>query len=207
MKPHVILNCAMSLDGVIGRGKRRIKLSNHKDMVRMHKLRATVDAILIGIGTILVDNPKLTLKYAKGKNPLRVVVDSRARTPLSSKVLRGESETMIFVSGRASKERVEKLSEKAKVIVCGRGRHVDLKLMVRKLAALGLRRIMLEGGGHLNRSMIEEDLVDEMNITVVSRFLGEGTHITEGRILRENEFKLKKITRLDDQVVLTYRRK
>lgn len=206
MRPYVILNCAMSLDGVIGRGKSRIKLSNHLDMVRMHKLRATVDAIVIGIGTILVDNPKLTLKYARGRNPLRVIVDSRARTPLTAKVLNEQAETVIIVSKKASKERVEKLKEKAKVIVCGR-KHVDLKLMLSKLAKMKVKKLMLEGGGHLNHSMIEEDLVDEMNITVAPRFIGDGTHITEGLVKRPNEYKLNKITRLEDQVVLNYRRK
>ncbi|MCX6695071.1 MAG: dihydrofolate reductase family protein, partial [Candidatus Altiarchaeota archaeon] len=74
-------------------------------------------------------------------------------------------------------------------------------------AAMKVKKLMLEGGGHLNRSMIEEDLVDEMNITVAPRFIGEGVHITEGLVKRENEFKLKKIIRLDDQVVLNYKRK
>ena len=206
MKPYVILNCAMSLDGVIGRGRTRVKLSNHKDMVRMHKLRATVDAIAIGISTILVDNPKLTLKYAKGRNPLRVVVDSRARTHLSANVLNGVSPTVIVVTEKANKRRVAKLKEKARVIVCG-STHVDLKLMLSKLARMKVKKLMLEGGGHLNRSMIEEDLVDEMNITVAPRFMGEGIHITEGLVKRPNEYKLNKITRLQDQVVLNYTRK
>lgn len=207
MKPHVILNCAMSLDGVIGRGRRRIKLSNHQDMVRMHRLRATVDAIIVGVGTIVVDNPKLTLKYARGRNPVRVVVDGSARIPLNSKVLDSQSKTIIFVSEKAAETRVERLEEKAEVVRCGRGRAVDLKLMLRKLGVMGFRRIMQEGGGRLNRSMIEGGLVDEMNITVAPRFIGEGTHITEGLVKRPNEFRLKKIIRLGDQVVLNYRRK
>ena len=206
MRPHVILNCAMSLDGVIGGGGRRLLLSNHGDMVRMHRLRATVNAIVVGIGTILVDNPKLALKYAIGKNPLRVVVDGRAKTPLDAKVLNGQSRTVIFVSERAAKSRVEKLGEKAEVIRCGKSR-VDLKKAMERLAKMGVKRLMLEGGGRLNRSMIDEDLVDEMNITVAPRFVGEGTHITEGLIKRQNEFKLTKIKRIEDQVVLSYKRR
>src|SRR2546430_5282518 len=79
VRPHVIINAAMSVDGKIALSDgKAVRLSNEEDLRRVHRLRAEADAILVGVGTVLMDDPKLTVKakYAKGRNPLRVVLDS-----------------------------------------------------------------------------------------------------------------------------------
>ncbi|HDH81938.1 MAG TPA: 5-amino-6-(5-phosphoribosylamino)uracil reductase, partial [Thermoplasmatales archaeon] len=90
MKPFVIVNCAMSIDGKIAfPDRKQAKISNDEDMARVHKLRDECDAVLVGIGTVLSDNPKLTVKekYVQNpSNPLRVVLDSNFRTPRDAEV-------------------------------------------------------------------------------------------------------------------------
>ena len=78
-RPYVILSAAMTLDGKIGKNSTKIKLSSKRDKIRVHKLRAKVDGILIGKNTLDTDNPMLSVRYVRGKNPLRIVLDSRGR--------------------------------------------------------------------------------------------------------------------------------
>src|SRR5437773_7272975 len=87
-RPYVILNAAMSLDGKIATPTGDSRMSSAADMRRVHRLRASVDAIVIGLRTLLVDDPKLTVKFVEGHKPYRIIVDSHARTPLASYVVR-----------------------------------------------------------------------------------------------------------------------
>ena len=106
MRPRVIINAAMSVDGKIaladGRG---VRISNEEDLRRVHHLRAAADAVLVGVGTILKDDPKLTVKpeYAKGRNPLRVVLDSDGKTPFGASVLDGSAPTLIATTADCGK--------------------------------------------------------------------------------------------------------
>ncbi len=101
VRPHVTVNCAMSADGKIGFVTRRqAKISSEDDLRRVHRLRAASDAIVVGIGTVLADDPKLTVRseYARGKNPIRVVLDSNGRTPEGAHVLDGKASTIVFTN-------------------------------------------------------------------------------------------------------------
>src|SRR6267378_7924475 len=101
VRPRVIINAAMSVDGKIALSDgKAVRLSNEEDLRRVHRLRAEVDAILVGVGTVLMDDPKLTVKseYAKGRNPLRIVLDSDGKTPKGSHVLDGSAPTLIVTS-------------------------------------------------------------------------------------------------------------
>src|SRR5256885_2493769 len=89
-RPYVILNAAMSLDGKIATFTGDSRMSSAPDMRRVHRLRASVDAIMVGLRTLLVDDPKLSVKFVKGHNPYRIILDSNARTPLTSYVVRSE---------------------------------------------------------------------------------------------------------------------
>ena len=122
-KPYVILNCAMTLDGKIATKTGSSEISGKMDSLRVHELRKEVDAIMVGINTVLADDPKLTvhkIQASQEDNPLRVVVDSKARTPLFSRVLNSDAPTIIAVSEIADSEKIKKLGEKAEVIVCGK---------------------------------------------------------------------------------------
>jgi len=174
-RPFVILNAAMSLDGKIATSTGDSRLSSPEDLKRVHMLRASVDGIMVGERTLQIDDPKLTVKLVRGRNPQRIIVDSLARTPLSARVVQTarKTPTLIAVTTRAPKQRVIAL-EKAGVTVLksGNGRSVSLTKLLRKLRAMGMRRILVEGGGTLNWSMLSEGLVDEVSVAVSPRILG-----------------------------------
>ena len=124
-KPYVILNSAMTLDGKMATKTGNSKISGKEDLVRVHELRKEVDAIMVGINTVLVDDPKLTVHKIPGSkhdNPLRVIVDSNARTPESSRVLNSDAPTIIAVTASAPPEKVETLKKRVEVIECGQKR-------------------------------------------------------------------------------------
>jgi 2,5-diamino-6-(ribosylamino)-4(3H)-pyrimidinone 5'-phosphate reductase len=170
-RPRVILNMAMSVDGKIATVKGDSKLSCQEDLKRLHLLRSRVDAVMVGVGTVLNDNPSLTVRLVKGRNPIRVVVDSLASTPLNARVLDSSSKTIIAVSSRAPKEKVKKLRKKATVLIVGRDK-VNLPKLLQKLYELGIKRVLLEGGSTLNWSMLKERLVDELRISVCPVIIG-----------------------------------
>ncbi|MDP9462319.1 MAG: dihydrofolate reductase family protein, partial [Thermoproteota archaeon] len=174
---RVIINSAMTVDGKIATSSGDSKISSRKDLVRVHKLRASVDAIVVGISTILADNPRLTVRLVKGKNPARVIVDSRGRIPLDSQIMRTASKvkTIVAVTDKAPEEKLMELRDMgAEVLVISEGKKgrsaavphgVNLKLLFRKLENRGLKKILVEGGGELNWSLLHLWLVDELTIT------------------------------------------
>ncbi len=185
MRPFVFINAAISMDGKISTFERKqTKISSEKDLDRRDSLRAESDAIIVGIGTILADNPSLTVKSerrrekrkkeGKDENPLRVVADSKARIPLDSEVLRkGEGKKLIAVSEGADSRKVEALKniKGTEVVVCGRER-VDLERLLSILWERGVKKLMVEGGSRLNWSFISQGLVDEIYVYVGNLIIG-----------------------------------
>ncbi len=179
--PYVVLNAAMSLDGKIATAQGESRLSSPEDLKRVHRLRASVDAIMVGLGTLLADDPKLTVALVPGRNPRRVIVDSSARTPLDAYVVRSASQTptIIAVTSRAPTKRVRELEEAGTtVLTCGRGSQVSLRLLLTRLKKMGVRRLLLEGGGTLNWSMLSRGLVDEISVAISPRVVGGADAIT-----------------------------
>jgi len=164
-----MINAAMSVDGKIaladGQG---VRLSNEEDVRRVHQLRSQVDAILVGVGTILTDDPKLTAKseYAKGRNPLRVVLDSDGKTPKTAHVLDGSAPTLIATSDRS-----KRTFPNAEVVRCGKG-EVDLARLLDHLAERGIQTVLVEGGSTVIWSFLHQGLADELRVFVASRVLG-----------------------------------
>jgi 2,5-diamino-6-(ribosylamino)-4(3H)-pyrimidinone 5'-phosphate reductase len=183
MRPFVFINAAMSADGKISTHERKqIRISSREDFDRVDELRASVDAIMIGIGTVLADNPSLTvksrdrremrLKQGKEANSVRVIVDSTARIPVDAEVLkRGKGKRIIAVSNAASRARVKKLSKFAEIIIAG-DREVDLEQLLMELKKRGINKLMVEGGGTLNWSLISLGLVDEINVYIGGLIIG-----------------------------------
>lgn len=171
----------MSLDGKIATLRGNSKLSSSEDLRRVHRLRASVDAIMVGLGTLLGDDPKLTVKLARVANPMRVIVDSKARTPLNAYVVKTASQTptIIGVTSRASTRKVRALQKAGvTVVTCGSASRVSLPLLLRRLWDRGVRRMLLEGGGTLNWSMLSEGLVDEVSVAISPRILGGAGSVT-----------------------------
>jgi 2,5-diamino-6-(ribosylamino)-4(3H)-pyrimidinone 5'-phosphate reductase len=203
----------MTIDGKIATKTGDSKISSMEDLVRVHRLRATVDAIMVGINTVLVDDPSLKVKYCEGKSPIKVIVDSMARTPISSRVLLDKDAlTIIAVTSKTPRDRVDRLREAgAKVIVCGDGDKVDLIILLKALKEMGVKKVLVEGGGNINWSMISQCLFDELQITIGSFVVGGKDAITlvEGdgmeKMTEGFRMKLSKVEQKEDEVVLMYK--
>jgi len=183
MRPYVFVNVAMSADGKLStRERRQVKISGAADFQRVDRIKAASDAIMVGIGTVLADDPSLTVKnpelkaerIAQGQdeNPIRVVVDSRGRTPIEAAILnKGPGKRIVAVAGTAAEKNREQLSEKAEVIATG-AESVDLPALLEALYARGVRRLMVEGGGTLIWSLIAAGLVDEIQTFIGNLVIG-----------------------------------
>ena len=177
-------------------------------------MRANADAIMIGLRTLLRDDPKLTVKFFQGTNPSRVIVDSNARTPLDSYVVRTakDTPTIVAVTSSASKKTIDLLQQKGvRVLACGKGPQVSLQLLLKRLSSSGIRRLLLEGGGELNWSMLSQGLVDEISVAITPMILG-GTHATSvvagsgvARVRDGIRLKLIGTTRFGPDLVVKYK--
>ncbi len=161
-RPKIIINAAMSADGKIALvGGKRIKISDEEDFKRVHELRASVDAILVGINTVINDDPKLTVKekyVPNAKNPVRIVLDSKLRIPENSRILNNAAKTIIATTKTAGHRELN-----AEIIRCGEKR-VDLKCLMKELWNKGIRSLMVEGGSTVIFSFLKEKLVDEFYV-------------------------------------------
>jgi 2,5-diamino-6-(ribosylamino)-4(3H)-pyrimidinone 5'-phosphate reductase len=177
MEPYVILNAAMTLDGKIATKTGSSEISGHEDIIRVHQLRKELDSIMIGINTVLKDDPRLTvhkIPSKKSDNPLRVIADSRARTPLNYRILNDEAPTLIAVSQKAPEDKIKELiniGENVDVILAGE-KKINLTILMDELSQRGMRTLMLEGGSTLNFSMLKEGLVDEVRVYVAPLIAG-----------------------------------
>lgn len=184
MKPYVILNAAMTLDGKIATKTGSSEISGKEDLERVHEIRKEVDAIMVGIGTVLADDPRLTVHKINAKkedNPVRVVVDNKARTPLDFRILNDDAETVIAVSSICDENnpgcdmdavsRANELSKKADVFYSSE-ESVDLREFMEYLYSKDIETLMLEGGSTLNFSMIRENLIDEVKICIAPMIVG-----------------------------------
>lgn len=183
MRPHVIVNTAMSADGKLStRERRQVKISGVQDFNRVDRLKAGCDAVMVGIGTVLADDPSLTVKAEECRNnrinrgvdmhPIRIVIDSRARTPPDAKVLHKEAGMRIIaVSKRADAGKVAELKKLATVVIVGE-EQVDLKELMEELGRMGIRRVMVEGGGTLIAGLIAAGLVDEIYTFIGNIIIG-----------------------------------
>jgi len=199
-RPFIFINSAMSADGKLSTKERKqVKISGKLDFERMDELRAHADAIMVGIGTVLADDPSLTVKSperkaarkaaGKSENPVRVVVDSSARTPLNADIFKkGEGLRIIAVSNSAPEEKIRMLEKKALVIKTGAFR-VDLTELAAKLKEMGINSLMVEGGATLNWGMLSAGLVDEVYTFVGNLIIGGKTAptFTDGEGFTENE--------------------
>ena len=213
---HVLVNVAVSADGKLStRRREQIAISGEADFARVDRLRAEADAVAVGVGTVLADDPSLVrhdeahradLRGEDAAPPARVVADSRCRTPADADVLAGDPETYVLTSEAAPTERREALrAAGATLVVAGRER-VDLPEAFGALEADGVDRLMVEGGGELVFSLFEADLVDELSVFVGGVVLGgrEAPTLADGEGFVDDfpRLELEGVERLDDGVVL-----
>lgn len=211
-RPYVILSAAISIDGKIATYLGDSKLSSKKDKIRLHKLRSKVDAILVGKNTIHRDDPLLTVRYAKGKNPIRIILDSHGTIPINSKILQTchTVPTIIAVSKKISKLNLQKLKKfPVEIIITGEN-SVNIKLLLTHLHKRKINTILVEGGGIVNWQFIQNNLFDEILVTITPFIIGGTDAITfvQGRgfdkIIKSPRLRLNIIKRLENYLVLRY---
>ncbi|MFO8114415.1 MAG: dihydrofolate reductase family protein [Halorubrum sp.] len=200
---HVVVNAAQSVDGKLAtRRREQLRISGPEDFDRVDRIRAAADAVLVGVGTVLADDPHLTLdeedrrvqrlRNGRSGHPARVVVDSRGRTPADARILDDAATTYLLVSAATSEERRAALTGAgAEVVVAGGGggeiaddeetdgddeetdgSRVDLAAGFDELADRGVDRLMVEGGGEVIYSCFAAGLVDELHVYVGSMVIG-----------------------------------
>ena len=210
MRPKIILNCAASADGKIALPNRRsLKLSNEQDFKRLHNLRNNCDAILVGIGTILEDNPSLTVSSGikAGTNPTRIVLDTNFRTPRDAKVINNKAKTIIAVGEKSVVEN----KTNTEIIKCGID-EIDIEKLLDELGKRGIKTILVEGGETVMWSFLEKELFDEFNVFISSMIIGGKITPTiaggEGVADNRKPLKLRLVNSesLGDGVLLKYRK-
>ena len=176
-RPFVTLSYAQSLDGCISaRAGEALALSGAQSLTLTHQLRASHDAILVGIGTVLSDNPQLTVRRVKGNNPRPIVVDSRLRLPLDCKLLNNNSLGPLIVTRQKPDPKRRKALEGAGAEVMSlptnaRGQ-VNLSAMLNRLAEIGIKSLMVEGGARIITNFLLERLADYIVLTVAPVLVG-----------------------------------
>lgn len=211
-RPHVILSAAISIDGKIATRLGDSKLSSKKDRIRIHKLRAKVDAILVGKNTVHRDDPLLTVRYAKGKNPVRIILDSNGSIDIDSKILQTSDKvpTIIAVSKKISKSNLKKLKKfPVEIIITGEN-SVNLKSLMEHLSKRKIKNILVEGGGTINWQFIENNLFDEILITISPFIIGgiDAIAFVQGKgfdkIIKSPRLRLNRIKKLENYLILNY---
>jgi 2,5-diamino-6-(ribosylamino)-4(3H)-pyrimidinone 5'-phosphate reductase len=212
----------MSADGKLStRERRQVKISGAQDFNRVDRLKATSDAVMVGIGTVLADDPSLTVKgeecrqHRKNRgvdeHPARIVVDSRARIPLEASILhKGCGLRIVAVSEKADPKKIAALKHSATVIVAG-NEEVDLAALMDELGEMGMQRIMVEGGGELIAGLIRARLVDEIYTFIGNMIIGgrnAPTLVDGDGFLAEEEFSrlsLVETRRIENGVLLHWK--
>ncbi len=191
-KPFVMIKMAMSADGKTATRTGDSKwITGRRAREYVHRMRASFDAVMVGANTVMKDDPELTTHNPKlaGRNPHRIIVDGRLKIPLNAKVLLNpDGKTIIATSEKAPKGKIKRINGagldarrmagrrgmgqgKALVLVCGKN-EVDLKVLVSALGAMGMKRILIEGGSELNASALDAGIVDRICVFLAPKIIG-----------------------------------
>jgi 2,5-diamino-6-(ribosylamino)-4(3H)-pyrimidinone 5'-phosphate reductase len=208
-RPYIIINCAMSADGKIASPSgKQIRISCDEDIKRMYELRNESDAVLVGINTVLSDDPKLTVKdkYVKNpKHPIRIVLDTYCKTPTDALVVNNISKTLIITSEKCNK----KYGENVEVILCDKDDDgfINLEKLMAILENKGINKLMVEGGGTVIWNFLKSGLADDFYIYVGSIIIGgSNTPTISGKVDDKNiKLKLVKTKNIGDGILLHYR--
>ena len=212
-RPYIILSAATTIDGKLGIKNKKTKLSSKSDKIRVHKLRAKVDAIIIGKNTVRSDDPLLTVRHVKGKNPIRIILDSLGTIKSNSRIIQtcNDVPTIIAVSESISTRNLKRLQEyPLEIIYCGKT-SINISKLLRLLSGNGIKKILLEGGGTVNWSFIKKNLIDEAVVTLAPYIIGgkDTISLVEGsgfkNLEHSTKLRLKKIQKNKNELVLFYK--
>lgn len=176
--PYLIYKTAMTLDGNIATVTGHSRWVTGEDSRRLvHRLRSLCDAVMVGVDTIISDNPQLTVRHIKGRNPVRVIVDTRLRTPESVNVLNGAATSKTIIATCESDTVIHQRyqAQGAVILVCREydGR-VEMRDLLHKLTGLGIQTVLLEGGSRLAGDLLQHGLIDECIFFYAPKVVGNG---------------------------------
>lgn len=209
-RPSVTVKLAQTLDGRIAtRTGHSQWISGPQSLALAHELRASHDAVLVGVGTVLQDNPRLTVRLAAGRDPLRVVADSSARTPLECHLLTEDAcRTVIAASEAAPRDRVAAIRRRGARVLSTRGGadgRLDLADLLTRLGAEDIRSVMVEGGAQIVTSLLRGGLVDRMVISIAPKLVGAGLEAIGDLGIRQLTealtFDRTEVRRLGDDII------
>jgi 5-amino-6-(5-phosphoribosylamino)uracil reductase/diaminohydroxyphosphoribosylaminopyrimidine deaminase/5-amino-6-(5-phosphoribosylamino)uracil reductase len=198
-RPTITVSYAQTLDGRLATASGGSRWISSPESLRFtHALRSKHDAIMVGVGTVCRDDPRLTVRLTSGDDPLRVIVDSTLRTPLASAVLANGAATgtVLAVTERASAERCDEVRSLGATVLrlpSDAGGHVNLSALLSELHALGVGSVMVEGGAALITSFLCNQLVDRLVVCIAPKILGRGIEAVGDLGICE----------LDDSLILT----
>jgi diaminohydroxyphosphoribosylaminopyrimidine deaminase/5-amino-6-(5-phosphoribosylamino)uracil reductase len=176
-EPFVILKVAATLDGKMATRNGDSKwISGEASRHLVHRWRDRVDGVLVGIGTVLKDDPMLTARIRKGRDPYRIVLDSRLKIPEEAKVIgTSPSKTIIASTEKAPKDKIEKLEQKGVQILLldSKQGKINLKSCLSKLGEIGMMSLMVEGGSQVNGSFLDEGLIDKLFLFLSPKIMGD----------------------------------
>jgi GTP cyclohydrolase II len=176
-RPYVVVKLAQSLDGRLATASGDSRwISGIEERRVSHALRAAVDAVAVGIGTVLADDPQLTVRLVPGASPIRVVLDTRLRTPPDARILDDAATTVVYTSERASARRRLALRSRGPGVraVPERRDGLDLLSVLADLRSSGVRSVLVEGGPRLVTSLLAAELVDRAIVSVSPILIGAG---------------------------------
>ena len=177
--PFVTIHYAQTIDGRIASRTGDARWVSGEDSLRLaHELRASHDAVLVGIGTVLKDDPRLTVRLVSGASPVRVVVDSKLRVPTTANVLRDTTSRTIVAStpfaSSAALRRVTEAGAEVLQIPADIDGEVDLRVLLERLRGLGIGSVLVEGGRGIITSILRGRLVDRLMVCIAPKVLGQG---------------------------------
>lgn len=200
----------MSIDGRIAGAKGApVRLSNEDDTRRVHRLRDESDAILVGVNTVLRDDPALLVKKGyvpkpRLLGPLRVVLDTNLRTPRAARVMNADAPTLLCVGPGKSRDVAAKNVEVEEFPLDANGQ-VLLGSVLERLEARGVKQLMVEGGSHVLGSFVTQGLFDEFTVFVAPRALGEGPALLALDRGETTFLRFEHAERLGDGVLVTFK--
>ncbi|MCW8805909.1 MAG: bifunctional diaminohydroxyphosphoribosylaminopyrimidine deaminase/5-amino-6-(5-phosphoribosylamino)uracil reductase RibD [Ignavibacteriaceae bacterium] len=206
--PYITLKIAQSIDGKISLARNKQTWLTGKQSIKyVHKLRSEYDAVLVGAGTIKTDNPLLTVRNVRGRNPIRIIIDGKLNIPIKSKILNSidPENTWIITSSNADEKKVKLLSEKGLrifKIVTKRQTKLELKKIMKVLAKQKIASILVEGGRNIFSQFLKYDMFDEVIILQAPKVLGSGIGIPN--IKKIKNLKLLSVKKLGDDTKLIY---
>jgi diaminohydroxyphosphoribosylaminopyrimidine deaminase/5-amino-6-(5-phosphoribosylamino)uracil reductase len=178
--PYVTVKYAQTLDGRIATKSGDSQwISSEASRKYVHRLRTISDSIMVGAGTVAADNPQLTVRHLKGRNPLRIIVDSNLRIPIKSSVLTGDNShlTIVATTSNASSGKVtavKKLGVEVLIVNKDRSGRVSLSSLLKELGKREITSVLVEGGSEIVTSLLKANLVDKMIIPIAPKIIGKG---------------------------------